>query len=501
MSDTTKFIHRSIWEATGVAAKTFGKISGNHTADVVIVGGGISGLTCAYLLGKAGKKVILLESFAVGASTTGNSTGNLYSLVEGGLSSLKSKWGNDTAKRVVNARAGAINLIGSIQVENKIECNFERVNFNYFAEEINERVRRKMDDELKAAGELGVTAREIKSVALPFATAGAVEIPGQAQFHPLNYARGLAAKMPASVTIYENSAVIDFDPKAKTVTCEGASIRGAQLIFATHTPKGVSQLHFRMEPIREHGIAAELRGELFKGTFWRLDEPKRSIRTLGIGGKNYAMVIGEHFKTGHKSNTVEENDVLNEFMQNKLSVAPERYWWAAQSYRGADGLPFIGEQADGCYTLTGFATDGLVYGTLGASIISNLILGKSDERAELFATGRFTPLKSASKIIKEGADNFCQYLSDLPKVGTGSPDELQMGEGAVVERAGEKLAVYKDDQNKLHVVSAVCPHMKCIVKFNNAERTWDCPCHASRFGVDGKVLEGPALSALEKKTL
>lgn len=489
----------SIWALTSNKGKTFPELSGEKSADVVIVGAGISGLTCAYMLSNAGKKVIVAEGRSIGLGTTGHSTGNLYSTVESHLSTLISTWGKDTAKQVVSSRSLAIGLIENLVTTMRIDCDFRRVPLHHFSEKIEQENKAFFESEFEAAKELGLPANFNSSASLPFKTTRSLTLENQAQFHPLNYVRGIAQTIAGSVEIFEHSPAIDFDAKQGSVTCPKGTIKADHIVFATHVPKGTDPVQLRLEPIREHGVAAPFKGNPFHGIFWRADQPKRSVRTITANGTTYVMAIGTPFKTGHNSDTPKENEILDEYLSSRMDIAQERYWWAAQSYRSADKLPFIGETATGIHFLTGFSADGLVYGTLGARIISDTILGRTNEFKHVFKASRVTPLKSAKTMMTQGADTMKQYLRDLPGVGTTQIDNIERGRGAVIERGGEKLAVYRDEQGQAHCVSAVCTHMKCIVTFNPAERTWDCPCHASRFALDGSVIEGPALLPLERK--
>ncbi|MGE0528695.1 MAG: FAD-dependent oxidoreductase [Bdellovibrionales bacterium] len=443
----------------------------------------------------------MIESDRIGMRTTGHSTGNLYSLVDQRLYGLAAKWGTDTAKEVVRSRTATINKIEEIVRKNAIDCAFEKVVFTYFSERGSRKGMRTLEKEAKAGADLGLDPQMRTASALPFATKAALEFGNQAQFHPLRYVRGICAALPPSVQVFENSPVLEIDPRKGVLRCPSGQVIAKVIVIATHIPKGFAAVQMRLSPIREHGIAAPLKHANFEGTFWRVDSPKRSIRTLNIDGKDYVIVIGDKFKTGHNSHNEKENDALNEYVSERFPLLDQRWWWAAQSYRSADGLPFIGSQRNNTYFLTGFSTDGLVYGTLGAELIADQILGRKNQWSDLYKPKRCTPMKSAFVVAKEGIDNVCQYARDLPKIGTVPFEQIQPGQGGIVESRGEKIAVFKDNNSKLHAISAVCTHMKCIVRFNPAEKTWDCPCHASRFTVDGKVIEGPAIRDLEAKQL
>ncbi len=495
------FDFASIWSVTSRRETVYPSLREPVSADVAIIGGGISGLTCAYLLAEAGKNVVVLEASEIGSGTTGRSTGNLYVTVDQWLSGLKSKWGREKASHIVFSRASAIDFIEKTAAQLKTDCGFRRVPFHYFTEKVTKENSHRFEDELQTAHELNVPAQIMNSLTVPFKMERALQLANQAQFHPLRYVRGLAQMISARVRIFENSPVVDYDLHSRTLTCRGRQIKADRIVFATHVPIGTWGLQMRLSPIREHGVAVLYKGTEVPGTFWCADTPKRSVRMLTADGRTYVMTIGKKFKTGHYPDNEKENEILLKYLNDRFPLGEEKYWWGAQSYSSADEIPFIGEFHEGCYALTGFSSDGLVYGTLGAQIVADEILKRENPWAELYRPERKTYFKSAAVMSKEGVENFCEYLKDLPKTGTVSADEIARGQGGIVEKNGEKIAVFRDEQNALHAVSAVCTHMKCIVTFNSAEKTWDCPCHASRFRTDGTVIEGPAMNPLEGKTL
>lgn len=493
--------HISIWEDTAPEGKNHPALSGDHTADVVVVGAGITGLTAAYLLSRAGKKVIVVEAMRVGMGTTGNSTGNLYVTVDEHLSVLRKKWSGEVAREVVRSRAAALEQIEQIVTQLAIDCDYRRCAFSFFSETGDSDIVHfieKEDEALKAAG---LKPEISENTNAPFAVRKSLSVAGQAQFHPLKYARGLAAKL--SCPIYENSPVLEFDEKTGRVHTPGGSVTAKHVVMATHTPKGVYMVQTVLGPYREHGVAAELRsGACPPGIYWGLEQPKHSVRSFAANGKNYVMVIGDKYKTGQGGDTHEYVRKLEEYLRSHFDIGAVTHTWGGQQYRPADGLPYIGRHAENTYFLTGFATDGLVYGTLGAMIVSDMILNKTNDWQELYDLGRFTPVKSFKEFFMENADNFMQYLKDIPwKKDANSLMEIRPGEGKIMEHKGEKLAVYRGADGGVRVCSAVCTHMKCIVNFNPAEKTWDCPCHGSRFSVEGKVIEGPAVIDLPSKSL
>lgn len=493
----------SIWQNTAKQVSNYSTLTENITADVVIIGGGITGMTAALLLSEGGKKVVLLEAHQVGLGTTGNSTGNLYVTVDEHLSGIKKKWSADVMNAVVSSRSAAMQLIEQTINRFNIDCDFYRTSFNFYAEGTDEKIEDFIKEEFDALREAGLNPILSQNIGLPFNATKTMSVEGQAQFHPYKYIVELAGKISSKCEIYENSAVIDFDEKSGIVKTATGSVKADSVIMATHTPKGVWMVQGVLGPYREFGVAAELKsGDCPKGIFWSLNEPKHSVRSFKSGDKNYVMVIGDKFKTGQAEDTEAYVKGLEKYLEERFDIGSERIVWGGQQYRPADGLPYIGKHSDHLYFLTGFSTDGLVYGTLAAMIVSDDILGKENPWAKTYDLKRVTPIKSFKEFFKENLDNVGQYLKDTPwNVDAHFLSEIPKGEGKIIESEGEKLAVYKDQNGMNHAVSAVCTHMKCVVNWNHTEKTWDCPCHGSRFTTDGTVLEGPAITDLAKKDI
>lgn len=488
----------SLWEATAPESKGFPVFEGKESADVAIIGGGITGLTAAMLLSQAGKSVVLLEARSIGLGTTGNSTGNLYVTVDEHLSHIRRKWDSDVMKAVVASRAAALNLIERNVNNYNIDCDFSRQPFTFFAESLSKDIEQFLHDEHEALKEAGLDATMLDDAGLPYKTVKALRAEGQAQFHPLKYVRSLAQSLAGNCRLFENSHVIDVNADEGTVKTSKGTLKAGAILLATHTPIGVYMIHTVLAPYREFGVAAELKsGEFPDGIHWGVNQPKHSIRSFKEGQKKYVMVIGDKFKTGQHGDTDTYVQGLRTYLQKRLDVSDVRYVWGGQHYRAADSLPYIGKHNEKVYFMTGFATDGLVYGTLSAMIISDQILNKPNPWQETFKADRFTPLKSVKDFIVENVDNVVQYMKDTPwNVDADSLREIKSGEGKIIEKDQQKLAVHRDESGKTHVVSAVCTHMKCVVAWNQSERSWDCPCHGSRFDIGGKVIEGPAMTAL-----
>jgi glycine/D-amino acid oxidase-like deaminating enzyme/nitrite reductase/ring-hydroxylating ferredoxin subunit len=481
--------------------KKYVSLKGDTEADVVIVGGGITGITLAMLLSQSGKNVTVLEAHRIGHGTTGNSTGNLYVTVDEHLSGIKSKWDSKVMKAVVEARSAALEFIRKTVQARRIDCGFTVGPFNYFAETTDDKIEEFFKKEYEALEEAGLRPEFTDNPGLPFEVRKTLRLPGQAQFHPLEYVQAIAADINGkNCAIYENSAVMSYDEDEGIVRTETGSVKAGVIIMATHTPKGIFTVHTVLGPYREFGVAAPLKGgSCPDGIFWGINQPKHSIRPFRDKDTDYVMVIGDKFKTGQHGDSHKYIEGLQTYLKERFDTGSFRYTWGGQQYRPADGLPYIGRQSEKLYLATGFSTDGLIYGTLSALILSDQISGRKNPFAETFDAGRHTPVKSAKEFIKENADNLLEYLKDTPwSVDADTLRGIQPGQAKIIEKDRRKLAVYKDEKGENHIVSAVCTHMKCVVNWNDSEKSWDCPCHGSRFTVDGDVIEGPAIVKLEK---
>lgn len=496
----------SLWRAKAEKSD-FDSLKNDLDADVVIIGGGITGVTAGYLLGKSGLRVIVLEAMHVGGGTTGFSTGNLYCTVDEYLHRIQSKYGIDTVKKLVRSRNGAIDVIRDCVNEFKIDCELSTVPFHFFAE--SQDGVKKVEKEAHAAREAGLTASLETEIGLPFKIASAMKMEEQAQFNPMKYMKQLSKAVNGRYcTIYEETKVLGYVENDGTyiVTTENGSVKAKHIILATHTPKGILGIQTLLYPYREYALAYKYDGDMAPGIFWGTDnENKHSIRLYQSGKEKFLLVLGEKHKTGQEQHNLENIERLKNYAATHFGLTGEpAFQWGAQHYRSSDGLPSIGRvDKDGnVFLASGYSTDGLVYGTLAAMILTDLITNKHNPFEELYSPHRHHPLQSAPSFIKENLNVLAQYFKDVPFMGDlNDRNKIKPGEGKIIEHEGEKLAAYRDENNKLHVCSAVCTHMECIVKWNEAETSWDCPCHGSRFTFEGKVIEGPAIADLPEKTL
>lgn len=493
---------QSLWQALSPPAE-FPPLNENIDADVAVVGGGITGVTTALQLSRAGKSVALVEAQTIGCSATGGSTGNLYATVDEHLFRIKEKWNPRTVKAVVESRRAALETIGQLVREHQIECDYVPRDWHLYATtNASEDAKDAVDLEHETALEAGLNASLVNELPLPFNIFRAVRIKDQAQINPLAYVRGLAGALGDGCRIFERSPATAIHAKDGVVATPRGQIKARAIVLATHSPKGIYMVQTAMQPAREYGLAAPLPGDDYpEGIFWSADQPKHSIRSYMANGQRYLMVIGRKHQTGKAANTADCYEKLESFAREHFNIETVSYRWSAQHYRAADMLPYIGHASTtpNVYIATGYATDGLVYGTVAASILADEISGRDNPWADLYKPKRFTPGKSAKLFAKQNMEVAAELGKKI--FGAGAADrfeEVKPGEGKLVSTGGHKYAAYRNEQGQLTAVSASCTHMGCDVHWNTAEKTWDCPCHGSRFNYDGSVIEGPAVDPLKR---
>jgi len=472
-------------------------------ADVAIVGGGITGVTAALLLADAGKRVVLVEARTIGSGVTRGSTFHLTEAVDTRYHVIESRFGKEGAHLVGASSREAIALVGKLAQAHGIDCDLQR-RCGYLFSEDPEKAE-ELVKEQAACERAGVAARLVSSP-LSFATEKSLAFDGQAQMHGARYVAGLArAARSKGARLYENSRVIavdDGDP------CElhlehGPTIRAAKVFVATHAPLNRVFLQTKIHAYRSYVLAfADVLAP--DGLFWDTEDPYHYLSSFTVDGVSYLIVGGEDHKTGTTTDTDERFESLRAWTAARFAVGAPAFRWSAQVEEPVDGLPYIGRNSlsENVFVATGFSGNGITFGTIAAAIVTDLVMGRSSPTTELYAATRVKPVASAVEFTKENVDFPMHFLTDrLQPVDAKSVDEIAPGEGKTVRAHGRRVAVYRDPAGALHCVSAVCTHLGCLVKFNPAATSWDCPCHGSRFDVNGAVLDGPATKALPKRPL
>jgi glycine/D-amino acid oxidase-like deaminating enzyme len=378
----------SIWRDTAETTN-FTCLEDDIKTDVAIIGGGITGITAAYLLKKAGIRCVVLEALRVGGGTTGFSTGNLYCTVDEYLQSIRSKYGTETLRSVVQSRRAAMQLIENVAVEYGIDCELTESPFHFYAEEDD--YVKKVEKEAEAAEDAGLKITLENSLELPFPIKRAMRLEGQLQFNPMKYIKQLSKIVDSDDSrIYEGTKMLSCEKQnaGYMITTAAGKLYAERIIMATHTPKGVSGIQTLLFPYREYAVAYTNKDKFIPGIFWGIDgKNKHSIRHYQEETNNYVIVLGEKHKTGQKESNLENIKNLRSFAESRFSVGAQRYQWAAQHYRASDGLATVGKQDKNAeiYIATGYSTDGLTYGTMAAQIVTDQIRGKENKYAETYA--------------------------------------------------------------------------------------------------------------------
>lgn len=495
----------SIWKEESGQCPVFPPLAKDIETEVLIIGGGITGLTLATLLNDAGIHSVLVEASHIGNGTTGLSSCHLTTQIDSQYSKVYSDFGEEITAMVARSRAEGIDFIEQLTKSKNIECDFKRVAGYQYADKPEQIAD--LEAEYRYAGYVDLPVELTDNVDLPFPVDKALKFDNQAVFNAQGFINGLAEQLVNSkCNLFENTRVTDIreDRGIFTVTANGETIRALKVVMATHIPLFFNVLQTLAFPYISYVIAATIEGDLPENLYWDMDEPYHYIRSTEFNGKKYLIVGGADHKVGHEEETSNRFKELESYTRKKFNVKSVDFRWSAEFYESADGLPFIGESpfSKNLYVATGFAGDGLVYGPLAALIISDLIQGKTNKYYDAYDSTRISIAASMADFFKENIDNVRSFVTDkFGNVSEETPDQLEPGEGKVLNLNGEKVAVAKDAQGEIHAVSPVCTHLKCNVHYNNAEQTWDCPCHGSRFSIDGSVVYGPAVDPLEKKEI
>ncbi len=495
----------SIWQSAEPAAIQ-GTFNDSLVYDTLVVGGGITGLTTALLLARQGKKVVIAEAHQVGFGTTGGTTAHLNTFFDATYPEIESSFDEDAAKTVAQAGKEAFSLIESLAAEYAIDCDLEKKPGYLYAQ--NEEESKMLDDILQSSKKAGVAVEESSTngVNIPFIKS--LEFAGQGQFHPLKYLTGLVRAFTSlGGILLENTIVQDLESKdgVHVAHIGSLSISTKTVVYATHMPPGINRLDFKAAPYRSYVIAVRLKDDAYPDCLaYDMKEPYHYIRTHVIDGEKHLIVGGEDHKTGHDDPEAAFAN-LEDYIHQYYPVERVTYRWSAQYYVPDDLLPFIGKlpfDSDGIYVATGYNGNGMIFGTLAGKIISDLTNGKDSPYSKLFSPARMKPLTGLGEFIKENADVAYRFVADrFTSEELTTFKDIPNGTGKIVKLQGKQIALYKDEDGTVHTLNPTCTHAGCIVNFNAAEKSWDCPCHGGRFDVDGNVLTGPPRLNLEKISL
>jgi len=493
------------WSASATVPP-FPQLADAQSADVVVVGGGITGLTTAYLLSRAGRRVVLLERDRCALADTGHTSAHLTMVTDTRLTELAQRFGTPHAQAVWDSGLAAIAQIESIvEREGLVAAGFERVDGYLHAPA---GVTEKDGDDLRAdatlATELGFDATFISDV--PLVHTPGMRVENQARLHPRAYLAGLAQAITAAGgRIFEHSEATGFDTDPRGVQANGHLVTCDHVVVATHNPLvgwastlGSAAFQTKLALYTSYVLAARVpKGMVRDALWWDTADPYTYLRVEP--GREFDLLIvgGQDHKTGQVADTVQCFASLHRTLAALLPDAEVMYQWSGQVIETPDGLPYIGASAEGQYMATGYAGNGLTFGTVAAMMMSDAIVGRQNPWADLYDPGRKALTRGLWDYLKENID-YPYYMIRDRFAGAGSRGvrAVERGEGRLVERDGTTVAAYRDAAGIVTVKSSVCTHLGCTVAWNTAERTWDCPCHGSRFRPTGEVISGPAESPL-----
>ena len=493
----------SYWIATTSKGTDFPKLEKEVEVDVAIVGGGMAGITAAYLLKQEGKKVALIEADKIGHGVTGNTSAKITSLHTLIYKYLIDHFGKEGAKQYAKAQESAIARIMEIIETEKINCDFVKADaYTYTGTKEN---ISKLKEEAQVAKNLGLPASYTDIVPLPYPAYGAVKFTNQAHFHPLKYLMKLVEKIPGKGSyIFENTRIQDIKKgsPAEIIALDNKKIKAKYVIVTTNYPILNDGLYYaRLTPSRSYVIAARISEHIPKGMFINIEEPLYSLRPQITEDAQCLIVTGFEHVTGQEEDTARYYVELEKMTRARFAVESVDFHWSTQDPVTIDGVPFIGKytpDSENIFVATGFGGWGMTNGTAAAMILSDMILKRRNSWAPVFDPARYEQLKSVTNLLSQNVKVMENFVKGRFSGNEEDVNKLDKGDGKVFQIGKNKVAVYKDDAGNLHKVSAVCTHMGCVLHFNNAEASWDCPCHGSRFSTEGEVFHGPAIDPLKK---
>ncbi len=495
----------SLWMATADTPSQ-SRLKESIRTDICIIGAGIAGLTTAYLLGREGRSVVVLDDGVSGGGMTGRTTAHLTNAFDDRYVEMEKLHGEDGARLIAESHTVAIDKISEIIATEKINCDFEWLDGFLFC--IPEHSVDLLDDELAASHRAGLAGVEkvARSPLDSFDTGPSLRFPRQAQFHPLKYLDGLVKSImrdDGRVFSQTHATKIEGGAQARIETSHGPVVTGDVVVVATNTPVNDRvAIHTKQAPYVTYVIGVRVpKDSVTRALYWDTGDPYHYVRLQRENGLDVLIVGGEDHKTGQENDGRERFARLEQWTRERFPTALDvEYRWSGQVMEPVDGLAFIGRNPldeDNVYIATGDSGQGMTHGTIAGILLSDLIQGRKNPWEDLYSPSRVR-LRSLPEYASENINVAGQYSDYITAGDIKSESELQPGEGAIIREGVSKIAVRRDENGNIHRRSAVCPHLGCIVAWNSTERTWDCPCHGSRFSAEGRVYQGPANSDLSE---
>jgi len=497
-------LNKSFWEST---TETHIKYTVSTTDyDTIIVGAGITGVTLAKELQNRGRRCLLIEKENPGFGTTGGTTAHINNFFDASYDEIISDFGQESASLLANAAKETIQYIKQNIIRYHISCDYNECSYYLFSAE--DKQTKKLDDILQAHGKVGIETSQTYTIPFSLEFKKAIEIKGQAQFHPLRYINKLLKEYTKAggdlvtdkhVTEHKNT-----DGIITITTADNSEYTAKNLVWATHVPPGNNRFSVLLTPYRSYVTTMKLANPVqFMAQAADLYDPYHYVRYHKSDDDYYLIVGGFDHKTGDESDTDKRFDDLMAYVNENFKYKEIIAKWSSQFYESADGLPYIGRMPgeDNIYISTGFTGNGMVFGTMSSLIIPDLLDQKESELAKLLSPARIKPVASAANVLDEVFNASSHFVKDkFSSEKIEQLAEIENGSGKIIKHDGETYAAYRDEKSELHLLSPICPHTGCTVAWNPSELSWDCPCHGSRFDIDGKLLNGPALTGLKPLT-
>lgn len=495
--------NKSLWQNVQEDFTSVGGKVVDSFFDIVIVGGGVTGVTTAYELQKRGKKCLLIEARNLCFGTTGGTTAHLNSFFDTTYAEAASRFGKEGAKNLAQAAKEALDMYAGNMEKLKIDCDYKLMNGIVYSQD--DKQAKELDEMYEAAVEAGVAVSYVSKIPIDDTCKRALSFKRQARLHPVKYVYALAhAFEKAGGTILENCFAKDVSQKdlLELETSLG-TIRCGKLIYATHIPPGINLLHLRCAPYRSYAMAIELEDDRYPSSaVYDMMDPYHYYRTQEIENQKYLIAGGEDHKTGHEENTESRFDKLEQYLRNIFKIREIKYKWSSQYFEPADGLAYMGHlpgASENIFVATGFGGNGMTYSHIAANILATKIIQNTDLYGGLFSPGRVKPIAGFSNFVKENTDVVSSLIVDPFKISSiENLDDISNDSADTVKYEHHSMAVYKNPEGELFCLSPTCTHLKCTVKWNQTERSWDCPCHGARYSVTGEVITGPSTRPLSK---
>lgn len=504
LSHSLPGIHQPVWMATA-QGPPWPQLSATVSVDVAIIGGGFAGLMTAYLMKRAGLSVAVLESRQILSGVTGHTTAKVTSLHGLIYDHLLKAFGQEQARMYGEANQAAIEKIAGLIHDLDIYCDFVRRPSYTYAE--TEQALPTIEAEVKAAQKAGLPASFVDEVPIPRKSRGAVCFENQAQFHPVKFLIPIATQIPGNGSyLFEKSRAMHLEEgEPCRVKTDHGLVKARDVIIATNFPVlSTSGLYFaRLYPKRSYVVGARVNQPFPNGMFQGADESQLSFRSTPTEEGEILIIGGGEHKTGHAGSTIACYRELIQHVKETYEKAEILYRWSTQDNVSADSVPYIGKMhplSNHTYVATGFRQWGMTTSVVAAMVLTDIVRERQNPWSGLFDPGRFKGGSGAARRLwSENKDVAREFIGSRISRPKGQVEELGPDEAEVVDLQGERAAAYRDAGNELHVVDPTCTHLQCIVRWNNGERSWDCPCHGSRFNYDGEVIHGPAVKDLPRK--